>query len=84
MRRLPVLLLNSEGVTAAEIEKIVRDVADAIVCAPMMAAGGGFGIAVREGTYGVSLPSSAFEAENSNGESVAARCEKQLRNCGPR
>lgn len=80
---LPVLLLNSEGVTAAEIEKIVRDVADAIVCVPMMAAGGGFGTAVREGTYGVSLPSAAFEAENSNGESVAASLRKTIAESRP-
>lgn len=81
---LPVLLLNMERVTAGEVEAIVRDVADAIVCVPMIAAGGGFGTAVRQEACGVSLPSAAFEAENTNSESVLLRCEKQSRNRGPR
>jgi Uroporphyrinogen decarboxylase (URO-D) len=62
---LPVLLLSSPKSAAHEYESILREPSDAVVCVPIDRSAAGPG-AERRGTgYGISLPASAFESDQS-------------------
>ena len=63
---LPVLLLNPPRPDPAEFKAIFREPWDAVVCAPMDINAADLSAERRATAYGISLPASAFESEQSN------------------
>jgi hypothetical protein len=72
---LPVLLLSPARPAANEIENIIREPWDAVVSAPVEAAAG-FVTERRVAGYGISLPSSAFEPDQSNNAQLTTNLRK--------
>jgi hypothetical protein len=74
---LPVLLLNPQQFVA-DVESILRAPLDAVVCAPMHSNPAATGPDSRAAAYGVSLPASAFESDESNSAQLAASLRQTI------
>jgi Uroporphyrinogen decarboxylase (URO-D) len=73
---LPVLLLSPARPAANEIEGVLREPWDAVVCAPMEISAAHFAAERRATAYGISLPTSAFEFEQANAAQLTASLRK--------
>ncbi|MGA8074236.1 MAG: uroporphyrinogen decarboxylase family protein [Candidatus Acidiferrales bacterium] len=74
---LPVLLLNPQHL-AAGFESILQVPLDAVVCAPMHSNPAATGPDSRAAAHGISLPASAFEAEEPNPAQLAASLRQTI------
>jgi len=75
---LPVLLLTPARSAANEIESVLREPWDAVVCAPIDVCAPGLGTERRANGYGISLPASAFESDQSNAGQLTASLRKLI------
>ncbi|MGB9334490.1 MAG: uroporphyrinogen decarboxylase family protein [Candidatus Acidiferrales bacterium] len=80
---LPVLLLSPGKSAAADFESILRESWDAVVCAPMHSNLPANFSGSRTAAHGISLPASAFEAEEPAPAQLAAAVRQAISELRP-